>query len=136
MSTEREVSTIPRALDGDAEGDEGGRWVYPSEQQFYSALLRKHHGGTGSASHPQSFSDYGEQSSTAVEVKDDGHAVTNGHVVKVPEKRDMRVVVPIHNAVNEQTWSRVLEWEDKRTVPAEYILSSWYIRFTSHLFHH
>lgn len=28
-----------------------------------------------------------------------------------PEERDMGVVVPIHNAVNEQCWKRILEWE-------------------------
>ncbi|ORY48313.1 cytochrome c and c1 heme-lyase [Rhizoclosmatium globosum] len=28
-----------------------------------------------------------------------------------PEERDMGVVVPIHNAVNEQCWRKILEWE-------------------------
>ncbi|KAI9496266.1 cytochrome c/c1 heme-lyase [Zychaea mexicana] len=28
-----------------------------------------------------------------------------------PEERDMSVVVPIHNAVNEMAWMKILEWE-------------------------
>ncbi|KAF5373127.1 hypothetical protein D9758_001694 [Tetrapyrgos nigripes] len=35
LSTEREVSTIPKASDGN--------WVYPSEAQFFSAMARKNH---------------------------------------------------------------------------------------------
>ncbi|KAL0077812.1 cytochrome c/c1 heme lyase-domain-containing protein [Phycomyces blakesleeanus] len=29
-----------------------------------------------------------------------------------PEEKDMGVVVPMHNAVNEQAWSKILEWEN------------------------
>lgn len=28
-----------------------------------------------------------------------------------PKEKDMSVVVPIHNAVNEQAWQKILEWE-------------------------
>lgn len=28
-----------------------------------------------------------------------------------PEEQDMQVVVPIHNAVNEMAWQKILEWE-------------------------
>ncbi|CAO3654442.1 unnamed protein product [Mucor fragilis] len=28
-----------------------------------------------------------------------------------PEEKDMSVVVPIHNAVNEMAWQKILEWE-------------------------
>lgn len=28
-----------------------------------------------------------------------------------PDERDMQVVVPIHNAVNEMAWQKILEWE-------------------------
>lgn len=35
LSTEREVSSIPKAQDG--------KWVYPSEAQFFSAMQRKNH---------------------------------------------------------------------------------------------
>ena len=28
-----------------------------------------------------------------------------------PKEKDMRVVVPIHNVVNEQAWKKILEWE-------------------------
>jgi cytochrome c heme-lyase len=36
LSTERTTSSIPRPKDS-----EGERWVYPSPQQFYNALVRK-----------------------------------------------------------------------------------------------
>lgn len=35
LSTERETSSIPRA------GDKGDKWVYPSPQMFWNAMLRK-----------------------------------------------------------------------------------------------
>ncbi|KIJ60632.1 hypothetical protein HYDPIDRAFT_116930 [Hydnomerulius pinastri MD-312] len=35
LSTERELSSIPRASDGN--------WVYPSEAQFFAAMARKNH---------------------------------------------------------------------------------------------
>jgi cytochrome c heme-lyase len=28
-----------------------------------------------------------------------------------PDEKDMHTVVPIHNAVNEQAWKKILEWE-------------------------
>jgi len=31
-----------------------------------------------------------------------------------PQAPDMKVIVPIHNAVNERTWSEVLKWEAGR----------------------
>lgn len=31
-----------------------------------------------------------------------------------PQASDMKVIVPIHNAVNERTWTEVLKWEDGR----------------------
>ena len=31
-----------------------------------------------------------------------------------PRASDMRVVVPIHNAVNERTWKEVMDWENGR----------------------
>ena len=34
LPTEREVSSIPRSVDGT-------KWEYPSPQQFYNALVRK-----------------------------------------------------------------------------------------------
>jgi cytochrome c heme-lyase len=49
-----------------------------------------------------------------VEVDEAGKAITNQYHVKLPQKRDMSVVVPIHNAVNERTWGKILEWESDR----------------------
>ena len=31
-----------------------------------------------------------------------------------PQAQDMRVIVPIHNAVNERAWGEVLKWENRR----------------------
>ena len=31
-----------------------------------------------------------------------------------PQAKDMKVIVPIHNAVNERTWHEVLKWEEGR----------------------
>ena len=31
-----------------------------------------------------------------------------------PQAKDMKVIVPIHNAVNERTWYEVLKWEEGR----------------------
>lgn len=33
---------------------------------------------------------------------------------KGPREADMRVVVPIHNAVNERAWGEVMRWESGR----------------------
>jgi cytochrome c heme-lyase len=123
LSTKREISSIPRGPSGQndsTEAEGGGKWVYPSESQFYAALLRKHQAAPSTVS--ASKSSHGKEStSTTVtlgvkdhevaEVDTSGAAVTNGNVVKPPRADDMRVVVPIHNAVNEQTWAKVLQWE-------------------------
>jgi len=123
LSTKREISSIPRGVTGQtdpehAEGDK--KWVYPSEAQFYAALLRKYQAASPTAG--PSTSSHGKESSTnpvnavmedhgMVEVDSNGKAVTNGNITKPPRADDMRVVVPIHNAVNEQTWEKVLQWE-------------------------
>lgn len=112
LSTDREVSTIPRAGDfssagacpeankgssspyavshgspSNAESETGrdeatGNWIYPSEKQFFEALMRKGNtpGSTASAS----------ELATSV-----------------------ASIIPIHNAVNERAWDQILEWEKK-----------------------
>lgn len=88
LTTEREVSTIPRAAAGAAaaalparpsnhEAETGadpktGNWVYPSERMFFEAMKRK------------------------------------GHDTRAA---DMKTVVPIHNAVNERAWQEIRAWE-------------------------
>ncbi|EEP80747.1 hypothetical protein UREG_05589 [Uncinocarpus reesii 1704] len=114
LSTEREVSTIPRALPSHSENktpsqpsspyaqlpssaashaspsnsetetghDEGtGNWVYPSERQFFEALMRK---GTPTST--------GSAKELATSVAS---------------------IIPIHNAVNERAWSEILSWESR-----------------------
>jgi cytochrome c heme-lyase len=84
MSTERQVSSIPRNDDAAAatyvpahqsKTDEPDRWVYPSEQQIYNAMIRKGH--------------------------------TN-----IPEE-SISTVLQIHNGINENTWRTIVQdWEN------------------------
>jgi cytochrome c heme-lyase len=88
LATDREVSTIPRALPeqptarpANNERDTGsdkstGNWIYPSEQMFFEAMRRK------------SFD---------------------------PKENDMKAIVPIHNAVNERAWQEIKQWEAGRS---------------------
>jgi len=78
LSIDRVVSSIPRA--GGPPGQE--KWVYPSEQMFWNAMLRK-----------------GWNWKEAVESKD-GFA-----------PKDMNDIIRIHNINNEQAWQEVLKWE-------------------------
>ncbi|WRT66136.1 uncharacterized protein IL334_003089 [Kwoniella shivajii] len=88
LSQDRVISSIPRAPHNSSTSynseqahalpemkkDSEGKWVYPSEQQFFNAMLRKNH---------------------------------------KPQPKDMRTVVPIHNAVNEKAWEEILMWESR-----------------------
>ncbi|KAL4755233.1 hypothetical protein BDW72DRAFT_164415 [Aspergillus terricola var. indicus] len=115
LSTDREVSSIPRAITSDsdappsecpaapsspyasptashgtpsnAETETGhdkstGNWIYPSERQFFEALMRK--GNT-----PNSVNSASELATTVASI------------------------IPIHNAVNERAWQQILEWEQR-----------------------
>jgi len=91
LGTDREVSTIPRALPdqptarpANNERDTGadkrtGNWIYPSEQMFFDAMRRKAYD---------------------------------------PSAPDMRTIVPIHNAVNERAWHEIKGWERGRGAEA------------------
>ncbi|VDN06144.1 unnamed protein product [Thelazia callipaeda] len=70
LSTEREQSTIPRAVDN-------GYWEYPSEQMFWNAMLKK------------------------------GWQWKNDQI----SAQDMRKIIKIHNANNEEVWREILKWE-------------------------
>lgn len=93
LGTDREVSTIPRALPplpessaaparpANSERDTGadkktGNWIYPSEQMFFDAMRRKSYD---------------------------------------PKETDMKTIVPIHNAVNERAWFEIRNWEAGRS---------------------
>ncbi|KAI9828564.1 MAG: hypothetical protein M1819_006556 [Sarea resinae] len=98
LATDREISTIPRALEpsehhvGQAgppspannEQETGadktsGNWIYPSEQMFFNAMRRKNFDA---------------------------------------RTEDMKAIVPIHNAVNERAWKEIKEWERGRGADA------------------
>lgn len=116
LSTDREISNIPRALPShseapkssqpppspyapqppsqtashaapsNSEGETGhdertGNWIYPSERQFFEALVRK---GTPTS---------------AESAKDLATSVAS--------------IIPIHNAVNERAWAEILSWESR-----------------------
>lgn len=115
LSTDREVSGIPRAGEAaktcpegnkqvpsayassanaashgcpsNAESETGrdeatGNWIYPSEKQFFEALMRK--GNT-----PNSTSTASELATSVASI------------------------IPIHNAVNERAWKQIQDWEKK-----------------------
>lgn len=47
LPTERQVSSIPRGVDQESTSAEAqGKWIYPSPQQMYNAMLRKGHADT------------------------------------------------------------------------------------------
>lgn len=87
LGTDREISTIPRAMPNaptdrpaNNEKDTGadktsGNWIYPSERMFFDAMRRK------------SFD---------------------------PQASDMKTIIPIHNAVNERAWHEIKAWEKGR----------------------
>ncbi|XP_029786722.1 cytochrome c-type heme lyase isoform X1 [Suricata suricatta] len=78
LSTVREESSIPRA-------DSEKKWVYPSEQMFWNAMLRK---GFSPMSLPR------------WKWKDDDIS-----------QKDMYNIIRIHNQNNEQAWKEILKWE-------------------------
>ncbi|KAL1994397.1 hypothetical protein VTN49DRAFT_3066 [Thermomyces lanuginosus] len=113
LSNEREVSSIPRAFDKNAqpattdrspapspystnashatpsnsETETGhdpvtGNWIYPSERQFFDALVRKNN-------IPASASSAKELATSVASI------------------------IPIHNAVNEKAWQEILQWESR-----------------------
>jgi len=84
LNKDRQVSTIPKAEPKD-ENDK--YWVYPSEQMFWNAMIRK-----------------GWQWKRAVEGKDD----------EAGEKfspKDMNDIIRIHNFNNELAWKQLSHWE-------------------------
>jgi len=113
LSTRRQTSSIPRTANEN--------WVYPSEAQFYTAMLRKALHGSSSA--PDGASHAGASTAPnaqSLPLSSGPEAapkcpVPQAHPpagAKKPNPFDMQIVVPIHNAVNERTWIEILKWED------------------------
>jgi cytochrome c heme-lyase len=78
LSTDRVVSSIPR-------GGKGENWVYPSEQMFWNAMLRK-----------------GWRWDKNEDTGGDGKEIS---------KEDIANIIRIHNVNNELAWREVLMWE-------------------------
>lgn len=79
LDTNRQTSGIPKA------SEEGGNWVYPSQQMFWNAMLRK-----------------------GWRWKEDAL-----------QQKDMKDIISIHNANNEQAWEEILRWEALRHKPGD-----------------
>lgn len=75
LSTDRQQSTIPKA-------DGSGYWMYPSEQMFWNAMIRKGWNWKQHVEEKQGF-----------------------------QGQDMTQIIKIHNANNETAWQEVLKWE-------------------------
>lgn len=86
LSTQRQESSIPKA-------DGTGNWMYPSEQMFWNAMIRK---GWNWKDHVQG--------------KDQMYEGKQGEEGKFHGK-DMSEIIKIHNANNESAWVEVLKWE-------------------------
>ncbi|KAF7506166.1 hypothetical protein GJ744_012146 [Endocarpon pusillum] len=118
LSHDRVISSIPRAFPSsssssphpsstaqpcNSESESGphrsGNWIYPSEQQFFTAVLRKHNPQTlsAAAAFPSSSSSSSSSSSTS--------NATDSLADTIPS------IIPIHNAVNERAWTLIQEWE-------------------------
>jgi cytochrome c heme-lyase len=78
---EPEPTAAPKDSTSTTKEGEEKNWVYPSEAQFFRAMLRKHEAGV--------------------------YAPTTS----APDPSDMQTIVPIHNAVNEKAWQELLKWE-------------------------
>ncbi len=111
LSTLRETSSIPRTANE--------KWVYPSEAQFYTAMLRKHAlqgSSSDGVSHSEASTAPNAHSSPSTSTPEIAPECPVPHAhpragLKKPNPFDMQVVVPIHNAVNERTWVEILKWE-------------------------
>ena len=89
LSKERQTSSIPKA-------DSSNNWVYPSQQMFFNAMVKKVcYTVVGSIGGPYA------------------HLTMQGWKWKdwelTPE--DMKHIIDIHNRNNEEAWQEVLKWE-------------------------
>ncbi|RWS11105.1 cytochrome c-type heme lyase-like isoform X2 [Dinothrombium tinctorium] len=79
LSKERQVSSIPRA-------DSTENWVYPSEQMFWNAMIRKGWNWK--------------------EAMNEGKGENKGL-----KPNDVTNIIKIHNITNELAWKEILKWE-------------------------
>ena len=92
LSKERQTSSIPKA-------DSSDNWVYPSQQMFFNAMVKK-----------VCYTVVGSIHRTAACTR---HPTMQGWKWKdwelTPE--DMKHIIDIHNRNNEEAWQEVLKWE-------------------------
>ena len=113
LSTDRVISSIPRAfgstsVDGPIQANAetnathhtSGNWIYPSESQFFHAVLRKHN--------PEALLPPDPVPPPAL------HNKKQPRPTVTPEDSlasTIPTIIPIHNAVNERAWSLIKDWE-------------------------
>lgn len=98
LSNERETSSIPRYREVSSNGSDGG--AADTDSSSPSSPASSSTTATGSGEkwvYPSPSQFY-----TALQRKN-----------RSPREEDMDIVVPIHNAVNEQTWREVMKWENE-----------------------
>lgn len=94
LDTFREISTIPRALVGEGHDAAAANTHSPANNEQESGVDKK----TGNWIYPSE-----EMFFNAMKRKNYD-----------PDAADMRTIVPIHNAVNEQAWKEIKAWEKGR----------------------
>jgi cytochrome c heme-lyase len=116
LSTERVQSTILNGKDGEE------KWVYPSTQMFYNALkvrCARPHCPHTLPSLPQRVPS-ADVCVSALTTPHHSADVTTYAPARLQRKgklddskeEDMDVVVSIHNNMNENSWNKLLEWEE------------------------
>ena len=125
LSTDRVISTIPRAFtqwdpplsereaavmrqpnsESWAAAHQSGNWVYPSEAQFFQAVLRKHSPESLLPPEPTGNPSPPTRLQPNHKVKQPKPSPTDDLASTIP------TIIPIHNAVNERAWSLIKDWE-------------------------
>ena len=118
LSHERVVSSIPRAApdthtqsppsnpyansETNAPNHQSGNWIYPSEAQFFHAVLRKH--SPEAILPPDTVPPNQPRPSNATRKTPPNPEADLASTIPT--------IIPIHNAVNERAWSLIKDWEE------------------------
>ncbi|KAK4891821.1 Cytochrome c1 heme lyase [Elasticomyces elasticus] len=103
LSTDREISSIPRAVSKSQPLNSAEQAALPTTQKATAS-----HGSPANAQGDTGFDKdtgnwiYPSQEQFFKAMKKKGHEA---------EAEDMSTIIPIHNAVNEKAWAEILEWE-------------------------
>ncbi|KAK5746478.1 Cytochrome c1 heme lyase [Elasticomyces elasticus] len=104
LSTDREISSIPRAVSPSQPLNSAEQAALPTTQKATAS----HGSPPANAQDDTGFDQesgnwiYPSQSQFFAAMRKKGHEA---------EAKDMETIIPIHNAVNEKAWAGILEWE-------------------------